>query len=107
VSLTLNAIGGVLLLPAPATADLTPPTAVLSVAAAADGTSVTIASSDTGSGVSRILYWVDGGPVASVAASTATVGISGDGAHIVSVRVLDNAGNISRQYTQLVNMSTK
>jgi glycosidase len=107
VSLTLNAIGGVLLLPAPATADLTPPTAVLSVAAAADGTSVTFASSDTGSGVSRILYWVDGGPVASVAASTATVGISGDGAHIVSVRVLDNAGNISRQYTQLVNMSTK
>ncbi len=112
VSLTLNPISGVLLLPAPASADLTPPTASLSLTPAANAngvnnsspTSVKITASDSGSGVSRILYWVDGGPVSSAAASTATVSVSGAGAHIVGVRVLDNAGNISQQYTQPVNI---
>jgi glycosidase len=104
VSMTLNSIGGVLLLPAPAAADLTPPTAVFDLTPAAKGILVKIAASDTGSGVSRILYWVDGGAVTSVAASTATVMVSGAGAHIVGVRVLDNAGNISRQYTQPVDI---
>ena len=112
VSLTLNPLSGVLLLPAPASVDLTPPTASLSLTPAANGSgwntsspvSVNITASDTGSGVSRILYWVDGGPVSNAAASTATVSVSGAGAHTVSVRVLDNAGNISRQYTQPVNI---
>ena len=112
VSLTLNPITGVLLLPAPASADLTPPTASLSLTPAANGNgwnntspvSVNIAASDTGSGVNRILYWVDGGTVSSVAASTATASVSGAGAHTVGVRVLDNAGNISQQYSQAVNI---
>lgn len=112
VSLTLNPISGVLLLPAPASADLTPPTASLSVTppASANGSNnsspvlVQITASDTGSGVSRILYWVDGGPVSSAAASNATVSVSGTGAHTVGVRVLDKAGNISQVYTQPVNI---
>ena len=112
VSLTLNPISGVLLLPAPASADLTPPSASLGLIPAADAdgrnhsspVSVTITASDAGSGVSRILYWVDGGPVTSVAASTATVSVSGAGAHTVGVRVLDNAGNLSQQYTQTLNI---
>jgi len=112
VSLTLNPISGVLLLPAPASVDLTPPTASLSLTPAPNTTgsnnsspvTVTIIASDTGSGVSQILYWLDGGPVSSVSASTATVSVSGAGAHAVGVRVLDNAGNISQQYTQLVNI---
>ncbi len=112
VSLTLNPVSGVLLLPAPAAADLTPPTASLSLSPAANANgsnstspvTVAIAASDSGSGVSRILYWVDGGPVSTVAGSAATVNVSGAGAHIVGVRVLDNAGNISQPYTQVVNI---
>jgi len=46
----------------------------------------------------------DGGPVSSAAASTATVSVRGAGAHTVGVRVLDNAGNISQQYTLPVNI---
>jgi len=112
VSLTLNPVSGVLLLRAPASADLTPPTASFTVmpAPGPDGSynsspvSVAISASDAGSGVSRILYWVDGGPVTSVAAAAATVAVSSAGAHTVGVRVLDNAGNISQQYSQPVNI---
>jgi glycosidase len=114
VSLTVNPITGVLLLPAPVSADLTPPTAVLSLSPAPNSgglnststVSVNIAASDTGSGVSRILYWVNGGPVTSVAASTAIVTVSASGTNTVGVRVLDNAGNVSQQYTQVVNIVT-
>ena len=66
---------------------------------------VKIIASDTGSGVSQILYWVDGSPVSSAAGSAATVSVSGSGAHTVGVRVLDNAGNISQQYRQPVNIN--
>jgi glycosidase len=110
VTLTLNPISGILLLPAPASVDLTPPVANLSLTPAAHAGSnssspaiVKITATDTGSGISQIFYWVDNGPVSSTAASTATVTVSGSGAHTVSVRVLDKAGNISRQYTQAVN----
>jgi len=113
VSLTLNPISGVLLLPAPAAADLTPPTASFSLTPAPNSSginnsspvAVTITASDTGSGVSQILYWVDGGAVSSAAASTATVSVSGAGSHTVGVRVLDKAGNISQPYTQPVNIN--
>ena len=112
VSLTLNPISGVLLLPAPVSVDLTPPTATLSLMPPANGNgwnnsspvSVSISASDTGSGVGRILYWVDGGAVSSAAGSAAAASVSGAGAHTVGVRVLDNAGNISQQYTQPVNI---
>ncbi len=112
LSLTLNPISGVLLLPAPASVDLTPPTASLSLMPAANSNgvnnsspvSVKITAGDTGSGVRQILYWVDRGPVSSAATSSASVSVIGAGAHTVGVRVLDNAGNISQQYTQLVNI---
>lgn len=112
VSLTLDPISGVLLLPGPASVDLTPPTASLSLVPPANTNGVNnsspvlvkVAASDTGSGVSQILYWVDGSPVSSVAASAATVSVSGAGAHTVGLRVIDNAGNISQQYTQSVNI---
>ena len=63
-----------------------------------------ITASDAGSGVSQILYWVDGGAVTSVASSSAAAPVSGQGSHTVGVRVLDNAGNISQQYTESVNI---
>ncbi|MGA2154500.1 MAG: hypothetical protein ABSH37_08795 [Bryobacteraceae bacterium] len=103
---------GVVLLPAPAAVDLTPPTAGMTLTPAANSNgwnntspvTVKIIASDIGSGVSQILYWVDGGPVNSVAASSATLSVSGGGAHTVGVRVIDNAGNISPQYTQPVKI---
>jgi glycosidase len=112
VSLTLNALTGVLLLPSPVSVDLTPPTANLSLSPAANGNgwnnttpvAVNIDASDSGSGVSQILYWVDGGPVSSAAGSAATANVGVAGAHTVGVRVLDNAGNISQQYSQVVNI---
>ncbi len=113
VSLSLSPISGVVILPSPASVDLTPPTATLSLVPAANSAgvnnsspvSVQITAADTGSGVSEILYWVDGGSVTSVVTSTATVSVSGGGAHTVGVRVLDNAGNISQQYTQAININ--
>lgn len=113
VSLTLNPTSGILLLPAPASADLTPPTASLTLAPPpnANGINnsspvlVTITASDAGSGVSQILYWVDNGPVSSASTSNANVSVSGPGAHTVSARVIDKAGNISSQYTQAVNIN--
>jgi len=112
VSLTLNALSGIILLPSPASVDLAPPTAILSLNPAANGNgwnnsspvAVNITASDTGSGVSRILYWIDGGLVSTALGSTTTVNVSGEGAHSVGVRVIDNAGNISQQYTQAVNI---
>ncbi len=108
VSLTLNPLSGILLLSSPVSADRTAPTANLTLtpAAAANGSPVLVkvTAADTGSGVAQILYWVDGGPVRSAAASTATVTVSGSGLHTVGVRVLDKAGNISQQYTQPLNI---
>ncbi len=111
VTLTLNGISGVLLLPGTVSVDLVPPSAILSVSPAPSASgwnngpaSVNVAASDSGSGVSRILYWVDGGPVTTVAGANASANVTGAGAHTVGVRVLDNAGNISQQYTQAVNI---
>jgi hypothetical protein len=112
VSLTLNALKGVLLLPAPVSVDLTPPTAAFSLSPAVNSSgwhntspaSVHISGNDSGSGVSQILYWLDGGPVTSTAGSTAVASVSAAGTHTLRVRVLDHAGNISQQYTQAVNI---
>ncbi|MGA2136986.1 MAG: alpha-amylase family glycosyl hydrolase [Bryobacteraceae bacterium] len=112
ITLTLNALSGVLLLPSPASPDLTPPTAVLTLSPPAGNTgwnnaspvSVNITATDTNSGVSQILYWVDGGAVTTVASASALAAVNGQGSHTVGVRVLDNAGNISQQYTESVNI---
>ena len=112
VSLTLSPISGVLLLAAPASADLTPPTASFALAPSLspDGSSnsspvsVTITAADSASGVGWIFYWVDGGPVTSVAASTAVVSVSGAGTHTVGARAIDRAGNVSSLYTQTVKI---
>jgi len=108
VSVSLAPISGVVLLPAPAVVDLTPPTATLSAAPPAGGAvQVKIAASDTGSGVSRILYWVDGGAVSSAAGASATVAVTGAGAHTVGARVLDHAGNISQAYSLPVTVPSR
>jgi len=112
VSLTLNAYTAVVLLVYPASVDLTPPTGSASVSPAPNGNGwnntapvmVNITGSDSGSGVSKITYWVDNGPVSIAASSSASVAVNGEGMHTVSFRVIDNAGNISQQYNQVVNI---
>lgn len=113
VSVALQPISGVVLLPSPATVDLAPPTGQITLQPAANASgwnnvsSVTanIAASDTGgSGLSQIRYWVDNGPTSSTSASTASIVVSGEGRHIVGVRVLDNAGNIGALVSQPVNI---
>jgi glycosidase len=113
ISLTLPPISGVVLLPVPATVDLTPPTGsmMLQPAANAEGwnnvaqVSVKIAASDSGSsGLDQIRYWVDNGPTSSTSASNASEVVSGEGKHVAGARVLDNAGNVSALISQSVNI---
>jgi len=114
ISLTLNALTGILLLPAPASVDLVAPTLNLSLSPAANGAgwnntslvSANIVASDTGSGVNHVLYWVDNGAVTNVSGASASASVSAQGAHTVNARIVDNAGNISQQYTQPVNIDT-
>ncbi len=113
VSATLAAISGLVLLPSPASVDLTPPTAavVLTPAANANGwintspVSAAITASDTGvSGVNQIRFWLDNGVTSSISGVTAQVSISGEGTHTLGVRVLDNADNISALVNRAVNI---
>lgn len=112
VTLTLNAISGVVLLPSPATVDLTPPTGSVSLTPAANSSGwintspvmANITGSDAASGVSQINYWVDNGPVSTATSSSVSAAVTGEGQHTVSFRVLDNAGNISPQINQAVNI---
>lgn len=68
---------------------------------------VTLSATDTGgSGVASIAYWIDGGTHVTVAASTAVVSVSGDGAHTVSFTGTDRAGNTSSVATQAVRIDT-
>jgi hypothetical protein len=89
------------------TGDTTPPTVAGSVAGDRDANgnyldsaTVTVTASDTGSGVASVQYSVDGG---AFTAYTAPVVVSSLGAHTVSFRATDNAGNTSP--TGLVNFT--
>ncbi len=112
VAVTLAARTGVVLLPAPVNIDLTPPTASISTSPSANGNgwinsspvTVTLSGSDSGSGVEQLRYWINNGPVVSVAGSSASTQISGEGTNTVGLRALDNAGNISALVTAAVNI---
>jgi len=113
VSVTLNAISGAVLLPYPATVDLTPPSGKVTLTPQANASNwintnlvaAAIAASDgSGSGVSQIRYWLDDGPVSAVSGSTTSTAISGEGRHTLGVRILDNAGNISTLIGAAVNI---
>jgi glycosidase len=105
VSLTLPALTGALLLPSPVSIDLTSPTLSVTSNPAANGSgwvnvnpaTVNFTASDSGSGVQQIRYWVNSGAVTSVASSSASTQLSGEGTYTVGARALDNAGNVSSQ----------
>jgi len=112
VSITLAAITGALLLPNPVSVDLTPPTAQITTIPSANGNgwinsspvTVNFSASDSGSGVQQLRYWIDNGAVTSVAGSSASTQISGEGTNTAAMRALDNAGNISPLVSAGVNI---
>jgi hypothetical protein len=103
ISITLPALTGVVLLPAPVTVDLTAPLASISTTPGANSlgwinhspATVNLSASDSGSGVQQLRYWINNGQVTAVAASTASTNVSGEGSYAIGLRALDNAGNIS------------
>ena len=67
--------------------------------------SVTVSASDAHSGIDHVEYKIDGGVVHSVANST-PVAISGDGAHTLSVRGIDVAGNVGDWSDHTIRVDT-
>jgi hypothetical protein len=112
VAVTLPAISGVVLLPAPVNVDLTPPTASITTIPSANGNgwinaspvTVDLSGSDSGSGVEQLRYWINNGSVTAVTGSSASTQISGEGRDSVGLRAIDNAGNISSLVTAAINI---
>ena len=112
VAITLAADTGVVLLPAPVNVDLVPPIASITTIPAANGNgwinaspvTVNLSATDSGSGVEQLRYWINNGQVTAVAGSSASTQISGQGTNSVSLRALDNAGNISSLVTAAVKI---
>jgi glycosidase len=112
VAVTLAALTGVLLLPAPVNVDLTPPIASINTSPAANGhgwinaspVTVNLSATDSGSGVQQLRYWINNGQVTAVAGSSASTQISGQGRDSVGLRALDSAGNISLLVNRAVNI---
>ena len=113
VQLTLKPISGVVLLPYPASVDLTAPvaSATLSPSANSNGwnnnvpVTVNLSATDSGgSGVNQIRYWLGSGPTTVFPGASASLSVNSEGQSTVSLRVLDNAGNISALVTQAVNI---
>jgi len=112
VAITLAALTSVVLLPAPVNVDLVPPIASITTVPPANGhgwinaspVTANLSAADSGSGVEQLRYWINNGAVTVAAGSSASTQISGAGTNSVSLRALDNAGNISSLATQLVNI---
>jgi hypothetical protein len=112
IAVTLAALTGVVLLPAPVNVDLTPPIASITTNPAANGhgwinaspVTVNLSATDSGSGVQQLRYWINNGQVTVVAGSSASTQISGEGKNSVGLRALDNAGNISSLASLAVNI---
>lgn len=68
--------------------------------------SVNLSATDSGAGVASITYWIDSGSHVTVSGSTATVVVTGDGAHTVSYLATDAAANSSTTKTQAVTIDT-
>jgi hypothetical protein len=111
VTVTLAARTGAVLLPYPASVDLMAPVSSIATVPATNqagfsSTPVTVnlSASDTGSGISQLRYWVNDGPTTVVAGSTATFNLTTTGMYAITVRAVDNAGNISAASTKLVRI---
>ncbi|HEX7177674.1 MAG TPA: alpha-amylase family glycosyl hydrolase [Pyrinomonadaceae bacterium] len=114
VTVTLAARGGVVLLPAPAVIDTTAPAADIQTSPAPnangwhDATPVTVnlSATDAGSGVKELRYWVNGGAVTVAPGGGASLGLTQQGVYTVSLRAIDNAGNVSALAALVVRIDT-
>jgi hypothetical protein len=111
VTLTLEPRHGVALFATPAVLDLTKPSVTLTPVPAPDGNGynttavdVSIDGMDTGSGVKELRYWIDNGPVMTVAGPAADVSITAPGVYTIGARAVDNAGNVSPSATLVVKI---
>ncbi len=113
LSVSLAARSGALFFLAPAAADVTPPVASLSLSPAANSNgwnnttpvTVNLSGSDGASGVKELRYWLDNGPVVIVPGASASLPVSQDNTS-VSLRVVDQAGNISSLASLTVRIDT-
>lgn len=113
VSLTLDARSGVILLPAPAAADTTPPTVSAAITPAPNAAgwnsgpvTVALAGVDSDSGVRELRHWVNDGAATVVAGATASVPVSAEGITTVSARAIDEAFNGSAVATATVKIDS-
>ncbi len=112
VSLTLAARGGAVLLPFPALVDTTSPTAAADISPSPNANgwhnaapvTVLLSANDSGSGVKELRYWINNGGVTVVAGASASVTINAEGITTVSLRAVDNAGNISALESRTVKL---
>jgi len=102
VNATLAPRGGVILFAGNATVDAIAPTASVNInpppnAAGWNNTTpvtVNLNGADTGSGIRELRYFINDGATTSVAGNT-TITLTDEGITTVSLRAIDNAGNIS------------
>jgi hypothetical protein len=95
-----------------AAVDTTAPVAAASVNPPAGGSgwhnsapvTVSLTAADGGSGVRELRFWVNGGAVTVVEGGAAGVAVNAEGVTTVSVRAIDNAGNVSEVATQVVKI---
>ena len=111
MNITLAARSGAVLLPFPATVDLTAPVASIGVNPAANGNgwwqtspTITLSATDSGSGVKELRYWIDGGNVIVVSGSSTSLSVITEGTTTINLRAVDNAGNISSLATQVIRL---
>jgi glycosidase len=113
VNLTLAArSGAVLFNSAFAAVDTTAPVASASVTPPANAEgwhnsspiTVNLSAIDGGSGIKELRYWVNGGSVTVVSNDAASLAVSTEGTTNISVRAIDNAGNISDLAAQEVKI---
>ena len=113
VTLTLAARSGAVLFDA-ATADVdtTAPAANVNVSPAANANGwhnsspvvVNLSATDGGAGVKELRYWVNGGSVVVVSGSSTSLNVTTEGTTTVSLRAVDNAGNVSSLVTEVVKL---
>ncbi len=118
VNVTLAARSGVVLFPAPASADTTPPTATAMANPAPNANGyhsampVTVhlsgseGASSGSSGIKELRYWVNNGNVTVAPGSSASVTVNTPGTTVVNVRAVDKAGNISPLVSATVMIDT-
>ncbi|HYP53026.1 MAG TPA: alpha-amylase family glycosyl hydrolase, partial [Pyrinomonadaceae bacterium] len=113
VQLTLAARSGAVLFDADlAPVDTTAPVASVNVNPPANANgwhnsapvTVSLGGTDAGSGVKELRYWVNDGPVTVVEGDAGVVLVNAEGVTQISVRAIDNAGNVSPVATATVKL---